>query len=362
MTKTSKQSLPVVVQVVEAFGGGVFQSLSQLCNGLKDSARFVIVHDIRAETPKEFAQHFPEGTQFIHFPMGRSIKPSDAKTILPLRKLLVGLKPHAVHAHSSKAGALIRLALLGTGIPRFYSPRGYSFDMSDASRPKRVFYWLVERALGLLPATTVACGYAELNDARWVSWKSTAIPNSIDPDVVPAAKRKRPPVKKELHVVSSGRISPQKNFPLFCKVAQSLSHMPIRFTWVGGGTDPLPELPANVTVTGWLPHAEGLARLNEGHVYLHLTSWEGLSRILLEAMAHGFPLVVSNIPPNKELANAGNGFICHNAEDATNAITKLFEDNDLLTKMSKASLHHLETRYNWHNAARQWKALYKVEA
>lgn len=353
---------PTIVQVVESFGGGVFQSVSQLCNGLQDVADFVVVHDIRAETPQNFESSFPAGTRFIQLEMGRAINPKkDPRRALNLRKVLIAQKPHAVHAHSSKAGALTRIALLGTGIRRFYSPRGYGFLMKNSSPLKRAVYWLAERGLGFLPATTVACGYGELTPARWVSWRSVVIPNGISPDMVPVASRKRPAIKEDLQVVSSGRISPQKNFPLFCRVAEHFLGRPVAFTWVGGGDIPAElKIPANVTVTGWLPHAESLRQLNKGHIYFHMSGWEGLSRIVLEAMAHGFPLILSDIPGNRELASASNGFLCKTESEAIAALDSFLAEPGKITTMSQASLNHLNANYNWNNSLKAWKKLYSI--
>lgn len=356
------QTRPIIVQVVESFGGGVFQSVSQLCNSLAGEADFVIVHGIRAETPENFKASFPTGTRFIHLDMGRAINPQkDPARALALRKILLGLRPHAVHAHSSKAGALTRIALFGTGIPRFYSPRGYGFQMSSAPFTKRAVYWLAERALGFLPATTVACGYGELAPARWVSWRTVIIPNGIDPHQIPAANRRRPAVGQTLQVVSSGRISPQKNFPLFCAIARHFLGQPVHFTWVGGGEIPAgTEIPSNVTITGWLEHAAAQLELNKGHVYLHMSAWEGLSRIVLEAMGRGFPLILSDIPGNRELATPANGFLCHTLAQAIAAVTHFVENRSDVRTMGAASLAHLNAHYNWNNSLNQWRWLYRL--
>jgi glycosyltransferase involved in cell wall biosynthesis len=363
MSKSAATKLPVIVQVVESFGGGVFQSVSQLCEGLKDKARFIIVHDIRAETPENFAASFPAGTQFIQLSMGRAISPKDLSRAMALRKVLLGLKPHLVHAHSSKAGALTRMALLGTGIRRFYSPRGYGFLMKNSAFHKRAVYWLAERFLGFLPGTTIACGYDELTSARKVCLSTVVIPNGIDPDSIAPDNRQRPAFKGTLQVVSSGRISPQKNFPLFCAIASHFVDKPVQFTWVGGGD--IPEgtvIPANVTITGWLPHAKSLAQLNKGHVYLHMSGWEGLSRIVLEAMAHGFPLVLSNIPGNHELGTAGNGHLCTTETEAVSAIERFLNNPALITQMGTASRTHLTKSYNWNTNLHMWHNVYKLES
>ncbi len=359
MTRSHK-----VMHVVEAFGGGVFQSVRQLCAATPD-VETVVVHDIRAETPDDFAVQYPAHVKFIQLTMGRAINPvRDLGAAWRLRKLVKAERPTVVHAHSSKAGALARAGLLGLGIPVFYSPRGYAFLMDDCPPKKRFVYQAVEWLLGRLPATTVACGYDELEPAKTVSRKAICIPNALDTADIPAAARKRPILKKGevLQVVSSGRISPQKNFATVCEVARRLEDKPIAFTWVGGGEMNAVTPPANMRVTGWLNHADAIAEVRKGHVFLHLSRWEGLSRVLLEAMAHGFPLVTSRVSGNIELTSGNNGALCNDADDAVAALTHFMDYPDQIADMGAASTALLEKNYTWSTNQKVWRKTYGLDA
>lgn len=358
---TSSTQKPKIIHIVEAFGGGVFQSVRQLCEGIPD-AEVIVIHSIREETPSNFAKQYPTHVRFIYLPMQRAISPKkDIKALFQLRSLIKQEAPNAVHAHSSKAGALARLALIGLNTKIIYSPRGYSFLMEDASTLKRAVYWTLERILGTLPGTTISCGYDELHAAKMVSLKALCIPNSIDADTTPKEQRNRPKwdEKTPLQVVSSGRISPQKNFKAICEVASAFQNSPIEFTWVGGGKTDEYNIPPNLHITGWLNHSDAQKHLQKGHVFLHLSLWEGLSRVMLECMAMGFPLVASNVPGNRELVSNNNGFLCKNSSDAIKALHKILKEPDLLTQMGKASRQLLEEHYNWSVNLQKWKMLYE---
>ena len=360
MTNLMHQKMKII-HVVEAFGGGVFQSVRQLCEGMPD-AEIVVIHSIRAETPSNFAEQYPKHVRFIHLPMERSVSPKkDIKAISQLRSLIKTERPNTVHAHSSKAGALVRLALIGINTQILYSPRGYSFLMEDASTLKRAVYWILERILGTLPSTTVACGYDELRAAKTVSLRALCIPNAIDANLTPKEQRKRPTWNKEkpLQVVSCGRISPQKNFNAICEVASAFQGSPIKFTWVGGGETDEYNIPPNLHITGWLNHADAQQHLQKGHIFLHLSLWEGLSRVMLECMSMGFPLVASDVAGNHELVSNNNGFLCKDSRDAINALNRLLEEPKLLEQMGTASRQLLEERYNWPINLQKWKTLYE---
>lgn len=71
---------------------------------------------------------------------------------------------------------------------------------------------------------------------------------------------------------------------------------------------------------------------------------EGLPVNLLESMASGKPLVVTNCRGNRDLAiNNENGFVVDfNAEEFSNAIEKIYKDRDLYESMSNKSLEFVE--------------------
>lgn len=347
--------------MVEAFGGGVFQSVRLLCEGVHSHAENVIVYSLAPETPADFQPLFPVGTRFIHFPMTKAVNmKADLLAAYRLRQLISQEKPAVVHAHSSKAGGVVRLGLWGLGIPLLYSPRGYSFLMQNTSLLKRAVYLVIERVLGFFPATTIACGFDEYGLARKVSCRTKVIPNAFDAAQVPTQQQMRPPYKagQMLKVVSCGRISPQKNFGQFCNVARHFIGQNVEFTWIGGGDTDGFAVPANVNITGWVSHGEALQKMQAGHVFLHLSKWEGLSRVLLEAMAHGFPLVLSDAVGNRELLAYGNGFLCQTETAAMEALETLLAAPERLADMGKASHNLLMDRYDWTKNMAIWRETY----
>lgn len=72
--------------------------------------------------------------------MVREINPlSDLKAILHVRKLIKKYKPDIIYCHSSKAGAIGRIADLGIRNKIIYNPHGWAFNMECGNKKKMLY-------------------------------------------------------------------------------------------------------------------------------------------------------------------------------------------------------------------------------
>ena len=345
MNKAITTSKPLVVHVIESFGSGSFESLRSIVRATEGTHRSLIVHSIRAETPENFPELFPPSVEFEYLPMERTLSVSkDLRIVRELRKIFLAEQPSYIHAHSSKAGGLARLAAIGLPTNVAYSPRGYSFLMTDSSWLKRSLFYSLEYALGCSKATTVACGYDEGALARKVSRKVQVIPNTVRCSEVTFRERTRTE-SEPLRVVLVGRPSAQKGFDLFLDVARSTVDLPIRYHWLGGaGTEE--SLPGNVEVMGWLSHDEIISQLYSAHVFMSTSRWEGLPRSVLEAMGTGLPVVLSSISGHKELAREGHGMIVTDWKQVSQVFDQILNSPDWLPSASRAARLFIEQNYD----------------
>ena len=75
--------------------------------------------------------------------MAHQINPSsDIKVEKALRRIIKQLKPDIVYAHSSKAGALARIADLGLKNKVIYNPHGWAFNMQQSAKKKEMYKWV----------------------------------------------------------------------------------------------------------------------------------------------------------------------------------------------------------------------------
>ncbi|MDD3999991.1 MAG: glycosyltransferase family 4 protein [Bacilli bacterium] len=89
--------------------------------------------------------------------------------------------------------------------------------------------------------------------------------------------------------------------------------------------------------------------ISEASIIISTSHREGFSRVLLEAMALGRPVIASNVIGNRELVVDGvTGFLCDldNLQSFSNCIVSTINDDSLLRTLGKNARHICETKYD----------------
>ncbi len=145
-----------------------------------------------------------------------------------------------------------------------------------------------------------------------------AVQNGVDLERVDRAlaERAAPAPAAGLRVAAVGRLMELKNPLVLVQALARLADAESRLRLIGAG--PLAPavreaarqagLAARVELCGLIPRDEVYAGLAEADVYVSASSCEGLPVAALEAMACGLPVVLSDIPPHREIA-AGVDFV-----------------------------------------------------
>ncbi len=317
-----------ILHVTECLATGVLQAIVDICHLLSDDFQFVILYSRRPETPADIPARFPSSVEFEIWDATRELHPfKDLDSYKTLKRVIAEYSPDIIHAHSSKAGGLVRISLPTRGYAVCYSPHGFSFARSDISAVTRLSYRMIEWVLGRTQAVTVAAGLDEYVLATRVSRHSVMIPNTFElVDLYSPMKNRS--AERPLRVVGNGRISAQKNFSLFCRIARALQRESISFTWIGSGDAQLQEdLPDNLSVTGWLPRGDALKIMAQAHVFLQTSLWEGRPYSLLEALSLGLPILAMPSVGNKEFViEAQNGYFRTTADSFYDIIQTLESD------------------------------------
>ena len=349
-----------VVHVIEPLATGPLQSIARICWGLRERFEFTLIHGQRPDLPAVPRQSFPPEVRLLRWQVGRAISPrEDWIALRQLKAMLRAVRPDVVHAHSSKAGALARLAALGTPLKIVYSPRGYSFLRRDVGTPTRLLYRGLEAVLGRVPHLTVACGLGEYVEALTVARRVELVPNMIelgDFSALAGPRQEEGPMT----VAMCGEIRPQKNFPLFLEIARLCPGPGMSFVWLGGGSPPSgPPLPDNLEIAGWLPREAVLARLSQAQVFCQTSLWEGLPIALLEAMALGLPVLAWPAVGNRELVVEGEtGYTCRTAEEFATRLYALADDPGRRAALGTAGRARITHLYDAAVVARQWASIY----
>lgn len=353
-----------ILHIVEAFGGGVVTYLEILSREQCEMGNEVVIaYGEREETPVDFRTYFHPNIQWVKVKnFQRSIGMHDVKAMCEISAICKSTKPDIVHSHSSKAGVLTRLLFLFNGsIKQFYTPHSYSFLMTNISRNKQRFYYIIEKVAALCSrATTIGCGYSEYLEAKKLGGRCTYVNNGVQPTLYDMYKPAHEPNTKAPVVGIVARILSQKNPQFFNKSAELLPD--VKFKWIGDGLLHSCLTAKNIEITGWNSKHDAMKHLKDIDVFLQPSKWEGLSMSLLEAMAMKKLCIVSDIESMREIIQNGvNGFVCNSPEDVEKIIRQLQNGEIDYTTITEAAHQTIVDKYHAKGMASQYQKIYDSE-
>lgn len=363
-----------VFEVIECGGpGGTGSQVAAICNHL-DRKKFEIglAYSVRPGcSPEEFRAQAPGAEKAFYIPeMIREISPfQDLKAFQALYRLFKTEKPDVVHAHSSKAGALARLAARAAGIPHiYYSPHGYSFQMQDRAAASRWVYHGIERALSQIgEIVAISVSEAELTRSiRGGKNVHTVCDAYLGP--LPALRERN---ERGLKIGACGRLTYARNPDAFVKLAQRVtdSRNDVGFVWIGDGElrrtadDMITDmnLRSRCEITGWLSPEDVGKRMADLDIFVHFSRWEGLPNSVLEAMAHGLPVVASDIPGNRDVVTDEiNGYLVKSEIQLLERVLELVDQPELRRKMGRAGRQRVENDFTLDKTISALERLYSI--
>ena len=97
------------------------------------------------------------------------------------------------------------------------------------------------------------------------------------------------------------------------------------------------------------PQTEQVEQLyRQGDVFVFPSLCESFGHPMVEAMAHGLPIVASDTPVNREICGeAAMYFSPLSPEDAARQIARVAADDDLRAKLAAEGRRRAETQFNW---------------
>lgn len=354
-----------IVHVTECLAGGVLTFLLNLTSQL-NSDEHIIIYGKRDNTPANVENLFGNNVSLIYWANAqREIRPK--QDFAALKELLHDLKQipdiDILQLHSSKAGVLGRVAsrILGLQKRTFYLPHGVSFARQDVSSKKRLFYIWIEKIADFFAGTVIACSASERDLLVSNGIKNVVvINNGIEvSDKEPVYKKPGKP----LVFGTVGRLTFQKNPKLFNDIAKRFSgDNRVKFLWIGDG-ELRHEVHENdqVKVTGWVTPDDVQKYLKQVDVYISTSLWEGLPLSVLEAMALGKTLLLSDCVGNIDIVKDGvNGFLYHDTEDAVEKIQCLLNISDeTMLRFEMASYNLVKERFSLTLLRDAYTSLYK---
>jgi glycosyltransferase involved in cell wall biosynthesis len=346
-----------VLMVVESSGGGTGRHVLDLCEGL--IARGCDVHLIYSTGRIDglFIERLSALPTLRRsaLRMRTGIHPSDFRVIRAVRRYLRDHGPFdAIHGHSSKGGAIARLAALGTGVPSFYTLHGLIMMDPGLAAWKRAFYLAIELGLSLRTSRVIAVSPEEQRAAVRVGLgqsRVALIPNGIGPArLAPRGEARAAMCVSDDAVVIGfvGRLVEQKAPEVLVRgFAAALARAPkARLAIVGAGPleNSLRELAKTLAIAEkvhWLGERDARGVLAGFDAFALSSRKEGLPYVILEAMAAGLPVVATESAGVEILVEPGGSGEVVPRDDAVafgEALAAVASDADRRERYGRAAL------------------------
>jgi glycosyltransferase involved in cell wall biosynthesis len=258
-----------------------------------------------------------------------------------------------VHLHSSKAGALGRIArlTLRDAPPCLFTPHGWSWSVGG--RMARL-YRLLERALARVATTIVAVSGEEAREGAAILGPAArerlvVIPNGVDtsrfgPEGGMAARPEAP------LIVVLGRLDRAKGPDLAVEVLSRLRR-PAVLRLVGDGPEMETvrrrarelEVEDRVEFAGTTDVPE--EHLRAADVVLIPSRWEGMSLTMLEAFACARPVVMTAVPGSSAGTGVATIVPAGAVDELAAAVDELLDDPERATELGRRARAHVVAHY-----------------
>lgn len=300
-----------VLHVTDCFHGGVATAVDQYARLTPEHDHLLLANNARgtaAPVPRQ------EGV----FSVDEELPASPVAAVAAVRDAVTRLRPDVVHAHSSFAGAYVRVAAAlaqltpgRTTVPVVYTPHSFAFERADIPVWKRRIFRGAEKLL--MPLTTVGAPCAEregelmteLDHGLPARVPVIVVPNVLTDDHPAVPGSWSPTAPPTVGVVS--RVTPQRDPAFFAETARLIrdARPDTRFVWIGDSDGKDTSLTtvledAGVEVTGWLTGEELRSRIAGLSLVIHTARWDGFPMSVLETRRIGVPLLVRDIPALQE--------------------------------------------------------------
>ncbi len=342
-----------IVQVItELRPGGAERVLVELCAGLRRRGHEVTVVSLRP---------LPQENVIIHELVEHDIRiesleltKSTPWRIFRLKSLLQRIQPDVVHSHLIHANLVTRMNVFGAQY------RLINTVHTMESRKSKAWYFFLDHLTLLLCDVQTAVSEAARDfHARKMHVKPSSMPVIYNGIVAP----KRLQADEVAHLKSSwgftgcsavfgsvGRLGHEKGYDILLKMLPELSsHVPPGQKWglviIGEGAERrnleqlAKDAPGNILVAlpGFRKDASNC--IGAFNLFVMPSRYEGFGLVLIEAMAHGVPVVVSEIGPLKELLrNYSNGVFFDFKTQPTAMLAELIADKIINGSVSSPDL------------------------
>ncbi|WP_061309244.1 glycosyltransferase, partial [Clostridium botulinum] len=260
-----------IMHITQA-NGGVARYLQMLFKYMdRNKYEQILIYPNEYDYEKKDFKNLVDNIEFIDIYREINLK-KDIISIFKLYKLIKKYNPDLIYVHSSKAGALGRIANSITRKPIIYNPHGWAFNM-NVSNKKKFIYKTVEKILAKRCDKIIAISEEEknvaINNKICNLEKIQVIFNGIDIDEYENSIKNETDYREKFNIPNNykiigmvGRISEGKAPDIFVKVACKIKEkIPNTFFIIVGDGEERESienmienlgLKKNFLITGWV--------------------------------------------------------------------------------------------------------------
>jgi glycogen synthase len=361
-------------------GGGAASATFHMAAALHDRGHRVVVLTSAFQKLRDSTSE--DGIEIIRVPAGR--KEPHRASLLQMARFVAAATArvcsvarhhsvdHVIAFFSIPSGIVAWWLNRRMKIPYVVSLRGG--DVPGTEPGLRLFYWLLSplRKGVLKEAVAVAApasGLKELSE-KIDRTPVLVIPNGIN------TSRYRPDKRRDLTeivLLSVGRLHPQKSPIRVLEILQAIrlnGNLPARAVLIGDGPE-RPQLEKYAReqqlgtlakFTGWLDRSDVALAYRSATFLVQLSTYEGMSNVVLEALASGLPVVASRIPGNVDLVlDQENGLLFsvnESCEMIAAEIVRLWKSPARWQRMSNSARISVTAKYDWQVIASSYERLF----
>ena len=264
-----------------------------------------------------------------------------------------------LHSHDYKADIYALFARRKRRVRILATPHGYNNEMD---LKLRFYQWLDKRALSRFDCFAPLSHHLREHLGNLRDDRVSLIHNFVDTSNLPEHR-----AFDDRLISFIGRLTPLKRTEDVIRAIGLTTESDIKLQVIGDGAqraylETLAQslgLEERVIFHGF--RKDALDLLNGSALLVIPSTTEGISRVAMEAMAMGKPVIGTDIPGNRELIEDGRNGILVPKKDPqaiAGAIDRLVSDRELYDSLSNQAEHHIRTNHSAEIAAREYEKLY----
>lgn len=310
------------------------------------------------------------------------LKPSNFKAYLELKKMIDDNNYEVIHCHTPIGGALTRLAARGArkkGTKVMYTAHGFHF-YEGASKFNWLVYYNVEKFLSKYTDCLITINEEDFNAAKERNFKAKSLKFVKGVGInlnkfVPQTLEKKRALREEYGykeddfiMVYAAELSYRKHHDLLINAINLIKDKTPNLKLLCAGLGALEEeykdltnklnVGDNIKFLGYRKDINNLMTLAD--VAVSSARQEGLPVNIMEAMATGLPIIVTDCRGNRDLIENGkNGIVVgiDDVEGFAKAIEKMYNDKEFREQVSNSNLESV-TQYSLEDISKEMASIY----